>query len=278
MSKNSTVRKNDYNVASSSSKDMSGADNSPNGQMDFTSNDSNGHSRMDKSGHNNSGNGSPMARHHHHHHNGHTDDSLQQQQQQHHLRNSSLHRTPPNHRDNSRSREASLVPVGPAPPPGTGPPPTSANSSNPAGLSQMTSQGPPPSVPLQNCKSNGLVKFNRNVEKDIFGYFCLSFLNEDGDISEKKVRHDFGKFGEVVSVRGALGKQKGHVFVRFRKKEAAENCLNCLNSFPLSEMSELFGKYLFLSPATPRDIDCDMYGLYSISFLNLNMKTFREIR
>ena len=123
-----------------------------------------------------------------------------------------------------------------------------------------------------------MVKFNRNVEKDIFGYFCLSFLNEDGDINEKKVRHDFGKFGEVVSVRGALGKQKGHVFVRFRRKEAAENCLNCLNSFPLSEMSELFGKYLFLSPATPRDIDCDMYGLYSISFLNLNMKTFREIR
>ena len=125
---------------------------------------------------------------------------------------------------------------------------------------------------------NGLVKFNRNVEKDIFGYFCLSFLNEDGDINEKKVRHDFGKFGEVVSVRGALGKQKGHVFVRFRRKEAAENCLNCLNSFPLSEMSELFGKYLFLSPATPRDIDCDMWGLYSISFLNLNMKNFKEIR
>ena len=109
---------------------------------------------------------------------------------------------------------------------------------------------------------NGLVKFNRNVEMDIFGYYCLSFLNEDGEISEKKVRTDFSKFGEVVSVRGALGKQKGHVFVRFRKKEAAENCLNCLNSFPLSEMSELFGPYLYLSPATPRDIDCDMYGLY----------------
>jgi RNA recognition motif-containing protein len=109
---------------------------------------------------------------------------------------------------------------------------------------------------------NGLVKFNRNVEKDIFGYYCLSFLNDDGEISEKKVRTDFSKFGEVVSVRGALGKQKGHVFVRFRKKEAAENCLNCLNSFPLSEMSELFGRYLFLSPATPRDIDCDMYGFY----------------
>ncbi|QQP38457.1 Uncharacterized protein FKW44_019030 [Caligus rogercresseyi] len=43
-------------------------------------------------------------------------------------------------------------------------------------------------------------------------------------------------------------------------------------------MSELFGKYLFLSPATPRDIDCDMYGLYSISFLNLNNKPYRDIR
>ena len=134
---------------------------------------------------------------------------------------------------------------------------------------EQIQQGPPPPnhihpkfpIPYLAAK-NGLVKFNRNVEKDIFGYFCLSFLNEDGEISEKKVRHDFSKFGEVVSVRGALGKQKGHVFVRFRKKEAAENCLNCLNSFPLSEMSELFGRYLFLSPATPRDIDCDMFGLY----------------
>jgi len=153
-------------------------------------------------------------------------------------------------------------------------------------VQQQQQGGPPPppnhihpKFPIPHLAAkNGLVKFNRNVEKDIFGYFCLSFLNEDGEISEKKVRHDFSKFGEVVSVRGALGKQKGHVFVRFRKKEAAENCLNCLNSFPLSEMSELFGRYLFLSPATPRDIDCDMFGLYSISFLNLNIRTFREIR
>ena len=139
------------------------------------------------------------------------------------------------------------------------PPPQAAN------LLQPRLLGPPSGLggclPHNNSK-NGLVKFNRNVEKDIFGYYCLSFLNDDGEISEKKVRTDFSKFGEVVSVRGALGKQKGHVFVRFRKKEAAENCLNCLNSFPLSEMSELFGRYLFLSPATPRDIDCDMYGLY----------------
>merc|ERR1719414_1140779 len=153
-------------------------------------------------------------------------------------------------------------------------------------VQQQQQGGPPPppnhihpKFPIPHLAAkHGLVKFNRNVEKDIFGYFCLSFHNEDGEISEKKVRHDFSKFGEVVSVRGALGKQKGHVFVRFRKKEAAENCLNCLNSFPLSEMSELFGRYLFLSPATPRDIDCDMYGLYSISFLNLNSKSFREIR
>ena len=89
---------------------------------------------------------------------------------------------------------------------------------------------PPPPTPQQSMnKSNGLVKFNRNIEKDIFGYFCLSFLNEDGNISKKKVRHDFSKFGEVVSIRGTLGKQKGHVFAWFRKKEAAENCLNCLN-------------------------------------------------
>lgn len=163
-------------------------------------------------------------------------------------------------RDRSGSREASC---GPAHRMANPPPPL------PRPQHQEAEQGgPPPGVhpkyPLPHLAGvkNGLVKFNRNVEKDIFGYFCLSFLNEDGEISEKKVRHDFSKFGEVVSVRGALGKQKGHVFVRFRKKEAAENCLNCLNSFPLSEMSELFGRYLFLSPATPRDIDCDMYGLY----------------
>ena len=297
VSKNSTVRKNDYNVASSS-KEMNCSDASPNGQMDFgpiAGNDSGGpmmhNSRMDRS------NGSPMSRHHgghhgHHMHNGNGnghEDGILPPQQPHHLRNNSLHRTTPNHRDNSRSREASLVPMGGAIPP---PPPVTSTLTqsssmthllscvDPSKASQvaLTTQPPPPTPQQSMNKSNGLVKFNRNVEKDIFGYFCLSFLNEDGDISEKKVRHDFGKFGEVVSVRGALGKQKGHVFVRFRKKEAAENCLNCLNSFPLSEMSELFGKYLFLSPATPRDIDCDMYGLYSISFLNLNMKTFREIR
>jgi len=190
-------------------------------------------------------------------------------------------------RDRSCSREASS---GPAlqhrmsnPPPAL---PRPAQQNNAVDLppepGPSAHAGPPPMLPKFPIPTlspkNGLVKFNRNVEKDIFGYFCLSFLNEDGEISEKKVRHDFSKFGEVVSVRGALGKQKGHVFVRFRKKEAAENCLNCLNSFPLSEMSELFGRYLFLSPATPRDIDCDMYGLYSISFLNLNVKSFREIR
>ena len=290
VSKNSTVRKNDYNVASSS-KEISCSDTSPNGQVDFsaTSGDTNGQimmhsSRGDKS------NGSPMSRHHgghhsHHMHNGSgpEDGGMPPQQSQphhHHLRNNSLHRTPPNHRDNSR--EASMVPLGAIPPV---PPVTSSltQSSSMTHLMSAVDAGKASQVPLTTPQpnlstNNGLVKFNRNVEKDIFGYYCLSFLNEDGDISEKKVRHDFGKFGEVVSVRGTLGKQKGHVFVRFRKKEAAENCLNCLNSFPLSEMSELFGKYLFLSPATPRDIDCDMYGLYSISFLNLNMKTFREIR
>jgi hypothetical protein len=282
VSKNSTVRKNDYNVASSS-KDISCTDNSTNGQMDFG--ETNGqmlhNSRVDKS------NGSPMSRHHGHHnmHNGTgPEDGVMPPPSHHHLRNSSLHRTPGTHRDNSRSREASLVPLSTLPPPVTASLTQSSSMTHllsgvdASKAAQVPLQPPPPSQQPPNCKSNGLVKFNRNVEKDIFGYYCLSFLNEDGDISEKKVRHDFGKFGEVVSVRGALGKQKGHVFVRFRKKEAAENCLNCLNSFPLSEMSELFGKYLFLSPATPRDIDCDMYGLYSISFLNLNMKTFREIR
>jgi len=187
-------------------------------------------------------------------------------------------------RDRSCSREASCGPPGHRmsnPPPSLPRPPPHAEVPNESN-GPNNHNGPPPILPkfpIPNLSpKNGLVKFNRNVEKDIFGYYCLSFLNEDGEISEKKVRHDFSKFGEVVSVRGALGKQKGHVFVRFRKKEAAENCLNCLNSFPLSEMSELFGRYLFLSPATPRDIDCDMYGLYSISFLNLNIRTFREIR
>jgi hypothetical protein len=184
-------------------------------------------------------------------------------------------------RERSGSREASS---GPGHRMANPPPALPRHQTQHVELAAEQGQGPPPNVmhpkfPIPHMASkNGLVKFNRNVEKDIFGYFCLSFLNEDGEISEKKVRHDFSKFGEVVSVRGALGKQKGHVFVRFRKKEAAENCLNCLNSFPLSEMSELFGRYLFLSPATPRDIDCDMYGLYSISFLNLNIRTFREIR
>jgi len=234
VSKNSTVRKNDYNVGSNSGKPDDG-------------NEFNSDARHERAG-----------------------------SEQKVLR------------DRSTSREASC---GPPIPRHTGPPPMPRSAHMPPppieGHSDMSA--PPPSMlPSRIMPSsaalvpdngkNGLVKFNRNVEMDIFGYYCLSFLNEDGEISEKKVRTDFSKFGEVVSVRGALGKQKGHVFVRFRKKEAAENCLNCLNSFPLSEMSELFGPYLYLSPATPRDIDCDMYGLYSISFLNLNLKSFPNIR
>lgn len=227
VSKNSTVRKNDYNVVTSKDND----------NVDYDNNTGNRHDRA--------------------------------QSEQKNLTN----------RERSCSRETSC-----------GPPGNHRMTNLPPNMSRNHHQqvdvhdgGHPPTHPFKFniptiTSKNGLVKFNRNVEKDIFGYYCLSFLNEDGEISEKKVRHDFSKFGEVVSVRGALGKQKGHVFVRFRKKEAAENCLNCLNSFPLSEMSELFGRYLFLSPATPRDIDCDMYGLYSISFLNLNIRTFREIR
>ena len=189
-------------------------------------------------------------------------------------------------RDRSCSREASLGPQGhrlsgppplaqsrpphhPPPPLDAPPPPPDTLSGPPPPLMAPPRIAAPPTLGVVAPGKNGLVKFNRNVEMDIFGYFCLSFLNEDGEISEKKVRTDFSKFGEVVSVRGALGKQKGHVFVRFRKKEAAENCLNCLNSFPLNEMSELFGRYLFLSPATPRDIDCDMYGLYRYLIANI---------
>ena len=157
-------------------------------------------------------------------------------------------------RERSSSREASVGPPsrlmsGPPPslpssgtvprpiPPGQPPlPPQENNAAQNGPISSHVVNARTPmngAVPVAVTGKNGLVKFNRNVEKDIFGYYCLSFLNEDGEISEKKVRNDFSKFGEVVSVRGALGKQKGHVFVRFRKKEAAENCLNCLNSFPL---------------------------------------------
>jgi len=335
VSKNSTVRKNDYNVVGGNVKDsMESNDLNEFGGL-MQSNGVNHVTRNNSDGAINGKNIIPGSL------SSMVAASMQQQQQQHHhsgvflkdatagmqlaaaaaaavaaQQQASRHHTP---REHSRSRESSLVPPPPrvhhAHPraPGSAQAGMSAAALNaavaaassattgaaaamasPATTPHGTAVPTPPHsgavsgnhVPdhhhhhqqQQQNRGNGLVKFNRNVGKDIFGYYCLSFLNEDGDINEKKVRHDFGKFGEVVSVRGALGKQKGHVFVRFRRKESAENCLNCLNSFPLSEMSELFGKYLFLSPATPRDIDCDMYGFYSISFLNLNMNTFHEIR
>ncbi|TRY74404.1 hypothetical protein TCAL_16862 [Tigriopus californicus] len=306
VSKNSTVRKNDYNVVGGSgAKDT--LDTSDFSEFASNGQRSNGHG-LTSSSSVNAMNGMPPPNM------GHESGATP-------IKHSSSANSVPSvitgtneesmfRRDHSRSREASLVPNIPHLPnvssPSKGSIGNGASNSNmltssqghsmidsgmvPMGMGGTNQQASPKMLSSSsnpmihsggnggNSNKNGMVKFNRNVEKDIFGYFCLSFLNEDGDINEKKVRHDFGKFGEVVSVRGALGKQKGHVFVRFRKKESAENCLNCLNSFPLSEMSELFGKYLFLSPATPRDIDCDMYGLYSITFLNLNMKTSREIQ
>ena len=89
------------------------------------------------------------------------------------------HKTP---RERSCSREASCGPpgghkmTGPPPPlPRPGPGPAQTIEIPADNSSTINHNGPPPPMlgkfPMVMSPKNGLVKFNRNVEKDIFGYF-----------------------------------------------------------------------------------------------------------
>ena len=99
-------------------------------------------------------------------------------------------------------------------------------------------------------------------DKDYFGSYCMKFYNSQGTsayASEEQVRQDFGRYGEVIDIRGpGLFETLGNdVYVRYWEKTSAQNAL-----------SSLVGKYdsLCITPAT--DIHPDKHGMYTLTFIN----------
>ena len=81
---------------------------------------------------------------------------------------------------------------------------------------------------------------------------------------------DFGKYGEVVDVRGPglfSGLRGNHVYVRFIDRLDAEDALK-----------NLLQKYHQLTPASISDVLPDNYGLYTISFYNKTGIPSSEVR
>merc|ERR1719312_1759400 len=61
--------------------------------------------------------------------------------------------------------------------------------------------------------------------KDLFNLFSLAFICKSKDLSERKIRLEFGLVAEVCRVRGQPGKVDATVIVSF---ETVEDCMKCL--------------------------------------------------
>lgn len=104
--------------------------------------------------------------------------------------------------------------------------------------------------------------------KDLFNLFSLAFICKSKDLSERKIRLEFGLVAEVCRVRGQPGKVDATVIVSF---ETVEDCMKCL------EDKALMTKYPSLAPAPDVRIVADRDGYFSIEFTNAGMSGVREI-
>jgi len=104
--------------------------------------------------------------------------------------------------------------------------------------------------------------------KDLFNLFSLAFICKSKDLSERKIRLEFGLVAEVCRVRGQPGKVDATVIVSF---ETVEDCMKCL------EDKALMTKYPSLAPAPNVRIVADRDGYFSIEFTNAGMSGVREI-
>lgn len=106
------------------------------------------------------------------------------------------------------------------------------------------------------------------LTKDLFNLYSLSFVNKSKDLSERRIRLDFGLAAEVSRVRGQLGRLDATLIVSF---DSAEDCYKCL-----AEKS-IITKYPTLVPAPCVNIVADRDGYFSIEFTNAGMSGVREI-
>lgn len=108
-----------------------------------------------------------------------------------------------------------------------------------------------------------------SVEPDVFGLYSLTFVNKAKDVSERKVRLDFSKYGEVAKVRGQFNNAGETIVVSFAGKEAADTAVAS------SVLAAKYGPTLNACP--PLEVVPDKDGHYSIEFVNSAMSGIREI-
>jgi len=108
-------------------------------------------------------------------------------------------------------------------------------------------------------------------EKDYFGTYCMKFYNTQGThnyASEMEVRDEFGRYGEVVDIRGpGLFDVVGNdVYVRYWEKTSAQTAL-----------TSLVGRYesLCITPGT--DIQPDRWGMWTLTFVNKHSVSEDEV-
>ncbi len=114
--------------------------------------------------------------------------------------------------------------------------------------------------------------------EDIFGLYSLAFVNKSKDLSERRIKVDFSKYGEVVKIRGQFGTSNMAVtngsgasdiiVVSYSLRESAQTAV---------EAPALIAKYPSLKVAPPMEIVTDKNGHFSIDFGNSAMSSIREI-
>ena len=108
-----------------------------------------------------------------------------------------------------------------------------------------------------------------HIDPDIFGLYSLTFINKDKDLSERKVRLDFTKFGDVARIRGQFNNSGETIIVSFSDKESAEKAVQSPSL--ASEYGPSFNTCPFM------DVVPDKDGHFSIEFINSGMSGIREI-
>ena len=108
-----------------------------------------------------------------------------------------------------------------------------------------------------------------SLEVDVFGLYSLTFINKAKDLSERKVRLDFTKFGDVARIRGQFNNSGETIIVSFSDKESAEKAVQS------PSLASKYGPSFNTCPFM--DVVPDKDGHFSIEFINSGMSGIREI-
>jgi len=125
-------------------------------------------------------------------------------------------------------------------------------------------------VPSFNHPNGGATTYGP-LEPDMFGFYSVSFVNRSKDLTDRRVRQDFGKFSggaDVSRVHGNFGSTATDnvITVSFSDKSSADLALQNAAS-----------KYSDVAVAPCIEATPDKDGYYSIEFTNAGMHGIREI-